>query len=371
MLDSFFVENFRLFRRLEIARLGRVNLLVGKNNSGKSALLEAVELYASNASLATLQSLVLGRDEAWNERNSSKEPLPSKNSVRHLFRGHQLPGIGEQGIALGTGEDKTQALQIRVAAYQMETYADGITRRITLTAQEAEEAEYAVEIAVIVQDKDTVRRVIKLDSTTDNPWIRPRSLPEVTPKNTCQIVPTHNMTPYKIATLWDLVGLTDAESEVIAGLKLIAPSIIGVGFVENETGSGQARVPLVRTTDAPEPLPLKSMGDGMTRLFHIIVALVNAKNGILLIDEFENGLHWSVQSAVWKTVFRLAADLNVQVFATTHSRDCVASFEEAWKDSPEEGAFFRLQINKEGDSVARAYTLETLMDSLETDVEVR
>ncbi len=130
-------------------------------------------------------------------------------------------------------------------------------------------------------------------------------------------------------------------------------------------------MPLVSSSNSLEPLPLKSMGDGMTRLFHIIVALVNAKDGLLLIDEFENGLHWSVQQAVWETVFRLATHLNVQIFATTHSRDCIAGFEGAWLQARDAGAFFRLQVCVDGSPCVKAYSLETLADSLDTDVEVR
>jgi len=109
----------------------------------------------------------------------------------------------------------------------------------------------------------------------------------------------------------------------------------------------------------------------MTRIFQIIVALVNAQNGILLVDEFENGLHWSVQPKVWDIVFRLANDLNVQVFATTHSRDCVDGYQQAWKEHGELGAFFRLNAKKDGEITVTSYSSETLSDALETDVEVR
>jgi len=54
----------------------------------------------------------------------------------------------------------------------------------------------------------------------------------------------------------------------------------------------------------------------MTHLFHLIFALVNAKDGFLLIDEFENGLHYTVQPKVWELIFKLAKALNVQVFAS-------------------------------------------------------
>lgn len=111
------------------------------------------------------------------------------------------------------------------------------------------------------------------------------------------------------------------------------------------------------------------MGDGMTRLFNIIVALVNTQNGILLIDEFENGLHWSVQPKVWELVFYLAEKLNIQVFATTHSRDCIKGFDSAWNKYPLLGAFLRLD---DKDQLIRAveYTSETLTDAIDMDVEV-
>lgn len=108
----------------------------------------------------------------------------------------------------------------------------------------------------------------------------------------------------------------------------------------------------------------------MTRLFHILVALVNAQDGVLLVDEFENGIHWSIQPVVWDIIYRVAERLNVQVFATTHSRDCIEGFDRAWSKHLDEGAFFRLDIKDDLVKV-REYTSETLTDSLETEVEVR
>jgi AAA15 family ATPase/GTPase len=176
----------------------------------------------------------------------------------------------------------------------------------------------------------------------------------------------------KLAALWDLTSLTNLESEVISALGLIDDRVSGVAFVEDisKGRSGDNRIPLVKIKGIDEPLPLKSMGDGITRLFHIIVALVNARNGLLLIDEFENGLHWSVQPKVWDIVFQLSERLNVQVFATTHSRDCIEGFDSAWNKYPALGAFFRLDP-KDGLIKATEYTSETLTDAIEMDVEVR
>lgn len=373
MLNSFLVENFRLFRHLEIARLGQVNLVVGKNNSGKSALLEAVEVYASNASISTLARMVSGREETWNERSQAETSQPSDNAIRHLFLGHQLPKINQKGILFGVYKEAKQ-IEIITAAYKTEENDAGIIQRKIVLPTLFEED--GIELWLTVQEGDKNRRLMQLDKGSSFSRTRFSALSESEVKYLVQTVPTRNMTAQKIAALWDIIGLTDAKKEVIDGLKLIMPSVVDIAFVGSKSAlrksvSRETRLALVRTSNSLEPLPLKSMGDGMTRLFNIIVALVSAKNGILMIDEFENGLHWSVQSSVWKIIFRLAVDLNVQIFATTHSRDCISSFEEAWKEHPDDGAFLRLQMSCDGSSTARTYTLETLMDSLDTEVEVR
>jgi len=78
---------------------------------------------------------------------------------------------------------------------------------------------------------------------------------------------------------------------------------------------------------------LRSMGDGINRILTIILALVNAENGFLLLDEFENGLHYTVQKQLWEIIFKLSQKLNVQVFATTHSNDCISGFENVLNSS--------------------------------------
>ncbi|MEC4816473.1 MAG: AAA family ATPase, partial [Scytonema sp. PMC 1069.18] len=192
-------------------------------------------------------------------------------------------------------------------------------------------------------------------------------------KYTWQVVSADNIPNRKVAALWDLTSLTNLESEVISTLALIDNRVSGVAFVEDISkgrSGGDNRIPLVKMEGIDEPLPLKSMGDGMTRLFHIIVALVNARNGLLLVDEFENGLHWSIQPRVWDIVFQLSERLNVQVFATTHSRDCIKGFDSAWNKYPLLGAFFRLDA-KDNFVKVTEYTSETLADAIEMDVEVR
>ena len=382
MLESFQIHNFRLFQHLEVKKLNRVNLIVGKNNSGKSTFLEAVELYASNASPTVLLDLVESRQESWFSEAQAHSQNFISNSVRHLFCGHKLPIIGEEGISLGEVASNTK-LHISAAAYQNKNDDEGTLRKIRISDVEVDENLSNVEFFLIAEEGERTRRLFSLDlDNKDLREIRRRNRmisgserQESQLKYTWQIVSTENMPNRKLAALWDLTSLTDLESEVISALGLIDDRVTGVAFVENSgsdlrTGEKDQRVALVKIKGLDEPLPLKSMGDGMTRLFHIIVALVNARNGLLLIDEFENGLHWSVQPKVWDIVFQLSNRLNVQVFATTHSRDCIKGFDQAWNNYPTLGAFFRLD-EKNGLIKAREYTPETLTDSMDMDVEVR
>ncbi len=117
-------------------------------------------------------------------------------------------------------------------------------------------------------------------------------------------------------------------------------------------------------------MPLRTFGDGVNRLFGVILSLCNAKDGILVVDEIDNGLHYSVQSQIWKIVFRLAKTLNVQVFATSHSWDCVRAFQQAASDSPEDGVLVRLTKRQEN-VAATLFTERELEIATRDQIEVR
>ena len=266
-------------------------------------------------------------------------------------------------------------LNINIAAYQDINSEEGSIKRVRVTDIEDKDLS-DIKVFLILEENEKTKRLFGLDrDIKDIRRITSRLLYERSDfksKYLWQIVGTENMPNKKLSTLWSLTGLTDLGAEVISALRLIDNQITGVTFIEdNSRGrSTDNYIPLVKLDGIDELLPLKSMGDGMTRLFHIIVALVNAKNGLLLIDEFENGLHWSVQPKIWDIIFQLSEKLNVQVFATTHSRDCIEGFNYAWNNYPELGFFFR--IDRKNDMIkVTEYTFETLADSLEMDVEVR
>ena len=79
----------------------------------------------------------------------------------------------------------------------------------------------------------------------------------------------------------------------------------------------------------PELIPLSAMGEGMTRIARLVLAISATPDGVILVDEIENGLHHSVLPKVWKVVDTAAKQFNTQVFATTHSFECIEAAHEA------------------------------------------
>ena len=160
--------------------------------------------------------------------------------------------------------------------------------------------------------------------------------------------------------------------DVLTSLCIIAPGVEGYSFVgDPESRIGLGRVPIVRIKDIDEPLPLRSLGDGVQRILGIALALVNATDGILLIDEIENGIHYSVQPELWQLIFQLARRLNVQVFATTHSWDCIEGFQKAaQEDKQEDGMLIRLSLKKD-EVVATLFDERKLGIATREQIEVR
>jgi AAA15 family ATPase/GTPase len=110
---------------------------------------------------------------------------------------------------------------------------------------------------------------------------------------------------------------------------MIDPRIEALDYI---AGRGTSRIALLKV-EGQGRIPLGTMGDGVRRMFHIGLAMATASKGILLIDEFENGLHWHVQRELWAALGRAAKGFDVQIFATTHSRDCIAGFVSASKET--------------------------------------
>jgi ABC-type nitrate/sulfonate/bicarbonate transport system ATPase subunit len=134
-----------------------------------------------------------------------------------------------------------------------------------------------------------------------------------------------------LSRLWDKVAFTDDESLVVDVLRLIDSKVERVGFL----GEGAARNVVLKRSIEKSPVPIGSLGDGMRHLLSLALNMVAARGGTLLIDEIDHGLHHSVMDAMWNVVLTTAQRLDIQVFATTHSADCVAGLARLHRRMPQ------------------------------------
>lgn len=360
ILNSLEVRNFRAFRDLKIDHLGRVNLLVGKNNVGKTSLLEAIWLYANRASTPTfLWDIMTARREVKQPFVNVRDMLAA---LKYLFYGRNDIRPGQQPIQIGPINAPSDTLSIALDWSVTETRDGGLHIR-PLESGEAYLAEN-------LSPRFTIQAAGETLSYPINPSLLPGILRLNSNAIPCILSPSQGLSGQRLIELWDGIALTNLEDEVLAALKLIAPGLVNLTFVSTPLSGGD-RIPIVRITGSKEPLPLYSLGEGMLRALGISLALVNVKDGLLLIDEFENGLYYTVQPEIWRFIFRVARNLNVQVFATTHSWDCIDAFQKAANSAyQEEGLLIRLE-SKLNDIVATLYDGRSLSIATREHIEVR
>jgi AAA15 family ATPase/GTPase len=144
----------------------------------------------------------------------------------------------------------------------------------------------------------------------------------------------------------------------LTNIELLAPK--GLPLVYADLGLSQA-------------ISISALGEGFRRLLNFLVDIGNTQDGIVLIDEIENGLHYSVLKDVWKAIGKAARDFNVQVFATTHSHECIVAAHEAFREteSLKDFKYHRLDRTAENKIVATPYSEELLDYSIQTGAEMR
>ena len=346
MLDHLHIQNYRLFKDLKIDKLGQVNLIAGKNNTGKTALLEAIALCKSNINHINrlLSSFIRLRGEF---------ELPY-NEVIDLFCDSRFRINKDELINdFKIIENEFAIERIRVTFITFEIIVQ-ISDFYILKDENSSSLK-------VFNTKFTDLEIYSNSTDSDN---IDKNFTDLS--NSIVFLPFK--TSFNIGYLWGNVDLTPRKKEVIQILQIIEPKIIDIGI------DITTRQPKILLDGDFQPTPIDRFGDGVSRLFRIALCLVNAKHKTLLIDEFEVGLHHSVQEQLWDIIFKYAKEWNIQVFVTTHSQDTVRAFsyissKDEYKDM---GQYMRLQPSrKTGEIEAVIYPQDSLENSLDLNLETR
>ena len=357
MLNSLKIKRYRNLKELQIDSLGRVNLITGKNNTGKSTLLEAVAIHAAKGNLGLMYQLLVEHGEM-SDLNSDNIDSTETNCkvLSSLFNERRIGFNSVDAIEINASVNRSSvnmeadkntllndAVSLRFVKYVIEKQKDEqgneFSKRKTIDVNSETIDDFKIGFE-IKSENDAI--VVSLAGDALRRRFSFANINRVNNDVSCSFVRSRNVSKNNNGDLFDKIVMSSREQYVIEALKIIEPFVEKIAFVGNNRTERSA---IINLSGPQQRLPLQSMGDGINRILTIILALVNADNGYLLIDEFENGLHYGVQEKLWEIIFKLSKELNVQVFVTTHSNDCIKGFEAVLnrQENLSDGKYIRLE----------------------------
>lgn len=372
MISDLEIKNYRLFNQFEAHSLARVNLIVGNNNSGKSSFLEAIHLLTSDEIRSSLIHILNDRGEI---APGFIDPSFGRNrtggyQISQVFHDRQIkPG---QTASINASGDKKLHLNIVLRSSDITSIKE--SDQLPMFDLDVDEKigfeAYADTIVFERNGNELDRSIEKIRITEDgvlDPRYSVRRVPN--PKGSSRLLTTNYISYDELSILWDKITLTPKEEKVVEALKILDPNVERLSFTSSQTSNSGI---LIRLKNEENPIPLGSMGDGMRRILAITASLVSVKNGTLLIDEIDTGLYHRVLTDMWRLIIETSAKQDAQVFATTHSWDCVKAFQQALinYNDPDMGRLLRLEkIDKNVNLVS--YSTTELDIAIEQGIEVR
>lgn len=326
MLNDISIENFRGFADLKLNGLGRVNLVVGRNNTGKTSLLEAISVIANASSL---------------------KDLPG------TFRANPGGSVGPRFYRwlIRDGAPDSSSAQLSCKA------TDGEWRLELLRNAGG---------SPTPSGKVSVWKGEGLQALTLREHLRALRVRAVSVQ--------HRAPEAMVEAFAEAVRPTEGEAQMESLLRSVDNRVksIRLDYSQNATPAGPKPAPfIVVDMGLSERVPLAQAGQGIYRLVVIFSELLGQKPQVCFVDEIENGIHYTVLPQVWKGIAEVAERLDVQVFATTHSRECLQAAHEAFSTRPNYDLrviqLFRLEDRTDGRVLDRAH----IEAAVAGDIEVR
>lgn len=347
MIQKLTIHGFRCFRELSVEPLKRVNLFVGQNNAGKTSLLEAVELVAIGGVEGLVRSAVRRDEDVLRRFESGEEYKEHVVDPSHLFFGHELK-VGKSFSIEADRERRWVKCTVEHASEDMETLILTLCFESHVTASQGKNQRLTI-------------------SPSGGVLPPPGYLAE--PKPRVNFLDPRLSGTGQLGKLWEALVLTPEEDEVVEALKIIEPRIERLAVL-GETRGGPAKI-LLKLDGIEQRIPLGTLGGGIRSLLALVLNLFSARGGFLLVDEIDTGLHYSVMVDMWRLVVETATRLDIQVFATTHSLDCVDALARLRNKYPKIAEEITLHRVEKDASQTVVYDVDELVIAAESEIEVR
>lgn len=285
------IHHFKSIGELEISDLSNINIIVGTNNSGKTSLLEAISILGNEDSVKSILNNV--------SRRSSTYPSNLESFLEIFPR--------EQDI------DKSVKIKSTIK---------GLTRELTINGNIVSDIEIKDEqdkaflgnINVKLEDKTIIDKNISIEENKDIRYL-----------NDYDIINIVYVTPYDyyrgglVENSFENVKEVD-KANIIKLLNIFDPDILDFKIVKNMS-SNKKNIYIEHKIYGLTSL--FSFGDSIKKIFTLGVAIVNAKDGILLVDEIESAIHKNHINRLFYNIINVCKEYKVQLICTTHSLEVI------------------------------------------------
>ena len=352
-VKSIEISNFRGIDHLKMDDFSRVNILLGQNSVGKSSILESVFLTVGMSNPDLPQTINSVRSRSFS----------SFADLAYLF--HNLDIKTNPRIAAELFDDTKRNLELsQTYVFDEQTQKNHQTGQIPTS--ETKIFLNTLKMDFEIENNQEKKKYECSVTVNQSGMVSGKKLADgYLEKNSVAFIPA-DLAAGNPAN--DLIELAKRKRKDVVTEQLahFDSRIVAVEILNN--------VAYVGLEGTDQLMTVNLMGDGLRRYLNIVAASANPMTNIILIDEIDNGLHYSAYKKLWKAVFALSVSTNKQVFVTTHSKETLHSLNEMLTENPEYQKEMRLytvaKTLKKGHQ-AYKYTYEGLSGACENDVELR
>lgn len=345
------IKNFRGIDHLKIDDFYRVNVFLGQNNSGKTTVLEAIAMLMAMSNPDIPQAINAVR---------ARKPFSKFIDIQYFFKNLDVSASPEVMAEQTDGNSRHLKLALsyvfdELADPQNEPQQMGTVKYVNTlemnfdVSRGASNQGYQSWLRVNSQGLVVNRKVADGYLESKRAWLTPSDL----------------MTSNLANDLAELFK-RNRKDAILALLKLFDSHITGIEILTDDIYVG--------FEGKTQMLSLSMMGDGLRRYLNIVAAAANPVIDILLIDEIDNGLHYSIYGKLWQSLFALAHATDKQIYVTTHSKETLFYLNDMLQEAPDYKSDMRLytleRTIKKG-MQAYMYTYEGLAEACGNDVELR
>lgn len=372
MLRELKISNFRCFESFAAQDLAPINLIVGRNNAGKTCLMEALELVATGSPAVLARALQRRREVVSMESGDTvRRSIQTLPDVRCAFRQRATtPGsrieFGCSGPRAEENRRLTIARGLQLALPGAFTDVSSPDESFLDVAEPEPQLRRSFEALDWITTLGSTELKHRLPLRSDGGLLETTRSHESQERLPTRSIHTNHNPHEHIAELWGPIAATDHEDEVLELLQIVEPRIEKIAATPGLAGGI-----FIRLRGERGRIPLGSFGDGTARLFSLACNIISARRGILLVDEIDTGLHFSAVAKMWRFLSHAARRLDLQVFATTHSKDCLAGLAQFCAAEPPMAPSFRLHRLERDASTWTTYSAEEIEQAMDADIEVR